>query len=279
MRARNHDHESMANRPRCLFNWNVLTDNMLPYHLQPSNDISRGNTLKEFSGNHSAAAGYSYLLKPQTHHPPSTIMTSEPPEFLSISEDLVPSTVETPSQEVILTFDGLLNPPLILQTNETQCGGKLWPAGMVLAGYLLRNKMDETEGKTMFVRSIVHSSPHHPYYNASIGHADQVPLTELNSVLEAALLGMLFEEDIIAYGALMVQSKTRTRTWSPIHRLSYHYDLRDGWPSAVTSPSTAQHRSQRAQFQQLDLCGTASLIVGPANIFHDTHSTGFYLSC
>lgn len=85
-------------------------------------------------------------------------MTSDPTEelsILSISEDLVPSTVPTPSQEVILAFDGLLNPPLVLQTNETECGGKLWPAGMALAEYLLRNKMDEAEGKKMFVRSNV----------------------------------------------------------------------------------------------------------------------------
>ena len=73
--------------------------------------------------------------------------------LLSISEDLVPSQVRTPSQQVTLAFDGLLNPPLVLQTNETQCGGKLWPAGMVLAEYLLRNRMAEVEGKTMFVRS------------------------------------------------------------------------------------------------------------------------------
>lgn len=73
--------------------------------------------------------------------------------LLSISEDLVPSPIETPSQEVTLAFDGLLTPPLVLQTNETECGGKLWPAGMVLAEYLLCNKMDEVEGKMMFVRS------------------------------------------------------------------------------------------------------------------------------
>ena len=76
--------------------------------------------------------------------------------LLSISEDLVPSTVVTPSQEVIIAFDGLLNPPLVLQTNETECGGKLWPAGMVLAEYLLRNKMAEIQGKKMFVRSNVY---------------------------------------------------------------------------------------------------------------------------
>ena len=73
--------------------------------------------------------------------------------ILSISEDLVPSPIPIPSQQVILSFDGLLHPPLVLQTNETQCGGKLWPAGMVLAEYLLRNKMAEVQGKTMFVRS------------------------------------------------------------------------------------------------------------------------------
>lgn len=80
-------------------------------------------------------------------------MTSDLAEelsLLSISEDLVPSTGETPSQEVILAFDGLLCPPLVLQTNETECGGKLWPAGIVLAEYLLRNKMDEIVGKKMF---------------------------------------------------------------------------------------------------------------------------------
>ncbi len=41
-------------------------------------------------------------------------------------------------------------------------GGKLWPAGMVLAEYLLRNKMDEIEGKKMFVRSNVSLFPTQP---------------------------------------------------------------------------------------------------------------------
>ena len=82
-----------------------------------------------------------------------TSISIEGLSLLSISEDLVPSRVEVPSQQVTLTFDGLLSPPLVLQTNETECGGKLWPAGMVLAEYLLRNKRDEIEGKKMFVRS------------------------------------------------------------------------------------------------------------------------------
>ena len=87
-----------------------------------------------------------------------SIMTSDPAgelSLLSLSEDLVPSPIRKPSQEVTLAFEGLLNPPLILQTNETECGGKLWPAGMVLAEYLLLNKMDEVQGKEMFVRSFL----------------------------------------------------------------------------------------------------------------------------
>lgn len=100
-------------------------------------------------------------------------MTFDPAEelsILSISEDLVPSTDQIPSQEVILAFDGLLSPPLVLQTNETECGGKLWPAGVVLAEYLLRNKMGETEGKKMFVCSNVFFNPSriHTINNASI---------------------------------------------------------------------------------------------------------------
>lgn len=71
----------------------------------------------------------------------------------AISEDLVPSTIKRPSQTVTLDFNGLLNPPLLLQTNEKECGGQLWLAGIVLAEYLLGNKMDELKGKTMFVRS------------------------------------------------------------------------------------------------------------------------------
>ena len=82
-----------------------------------------------------------------------TSYESKEPSILSISEDLVPSQTLTPSQQVTLAFDGLLTPPLLLQTNETECGGKLWPAGMVLAEYLLCDKMDELAGKTMFVRS------------------------------------------------------------------------------------------------------------------------------
>jgi len=80
---------------------------------------------------------------------------SSPPEdsTISISEDLFPSTTPIPSTTIALPFSNLLSPPLLLQTNETECGGKLWPAGMVLAEHLLRHQIGDMRGKTMFVRS------------------------------------------------------------------------------------------------------------------------------
>ena len=76
----------------------------------------------------------------------------DPAQFL-ISEDLVPSIIQKQSQTVALTFDGLLDPPLILHTNEKECGGQLWPAGMVLAKYMIESKLNALKGRTMFVRS------------------------------------------------------------------------------------------------------------------------------
>ncbi len=70
---------------------------------------------------------------------------------LSISENLVPSIPKKQSQTVTLDFDGVLQPPLLLQTNESQCGGQLWPGGLVLAKFLLQHKTDVLPGKTMFV--------------------------------------------------------------------------------------------------------------------------------
>ena len=138
-------------------------------------------------------------------------MTSDPATELtlfSISEDLVPSPISTPSQQVTLAFDGLLTPPLVLQTNETECGGKLWPAGMVLAEYLLRNRMAEMEGKTMFVRS--GASFHEQLTQRRAGCL--VPLTrtsliELSSVLAAGLWGTLFRRPVQECEALTLLIK------------------------------------------------------------------------
>lgn len=84
----------------------------------------------------------------------STHFLEETDSFLSVTEELVPSLPPNLPTTTTLDFSGLLTPPLILQTDLKEgCGGQLWPAGRVLAKYLVQCKMDELRGKTMFVRS------------------------------------------------------------------------------------------------------------------------------
>ena len=84
-------------------------------------------------------------------------MSSSPTPSLSsdltITEDLAPSRPLATPTVASLSFSGLLDPPLYLQVDPSECGGQLWPAGMVLATYLLRRKLGELRGKTMFVCS------------------------------------------------------------------------------------------------------------------------------
>lgn len=71
-----------------------------------------------------------------------------------ITEDLVPSRSEQLAENISIDFSGLLTPPLTLKQDLKEgCGGKTWPAGMVLSEYLLRCKLEQLRGKTMFVRS------------------------------------------------------------------------------------------------------------------------------
>ena len=69
-----------------------------------------------------------------------------------VSEDIVAQREIIASSIVSLSFDGLLGTPLRLQTNQKQCGGQLWPAGMALADFLIRERLDELKGRNMFVR-------------------------------------------------------------------------------------------------------------------------------
>ncbi|KAL8859550.1 MAG: hypothetical protein Q9178_003949 [Gyalolechia marmorata] len=70
---------------------------------------------------------------------------------ISINEELVPPTACKSPSITSIDFEGLLDPPLLLQDDPKECGGQLWPGGMVLAKYLLRTKMTELQGRTMFV--------------------------------------------------------------------------------------------------------------------------------
>ena len=87
---------------------------------------------------------------------PSHSSDDEEPNPIAIGEELVQSPNHLAPTTSSIDFDGLLTTPLQLQQDLKEgCGGQLWPAGMVLAKYLLRKKTDELKGKTMFVRSKV----------------------------------------------------------------------------------------------------------------------------
>ena len=73
---------------------------------------------------------------------------SEDNGIFGVSEDLVPPAVIKSAGVSEVDFDGLLSPPLKLQEDlKNGCGGQLWPAGMVLSKYMLRNHRDDLSGK------------------------------------------------------------------------------------------------------------------------------------
>jgi hypothetical protein len=58
---------------------------------------------------------------------------------LAILESLVPSPAHLQPHTTTTTLDGLLRIPLQLKEDLAEgCGGKLWPAGIVLARYIVR---------------------------------------------------------------------------------------------------------------------------------------------
>src|SRR6266487_1175028 len=76
----------------------------------------------------------------------------DPNALLQINESLLP--VQKPKVTGIthVSFDGLIDPPLRLKEDLKEgCGGQLWPAGMVLAEYMLRMHQFDLLGKTMCV--------------------------------------------------------------------------------------------------------------------------------
>ncbi|EON62862.1 hypothetical protein W97_02087 [Coniosporium apollinis CBS 100218] len=67
-----------------------------------------------------------------------------------VSEDLVQSPAHKTAGASSIDFDGLLSTPLKLQEDLAEgCGGQLWPAGMVLSKYLLRNHRNTMKGRTI----------------------------------------------------------------------------------------------------------------------------------
>ncbi len=79
-------------------------------------------------------------------------MDTEHP-LLSIAEDFIPSQPHKLAGQSEQAFGGLLDPPLVMHEDlRDGCGGQLWPAGMVLARYLLE-RPELLRGKVMLVRS------------------------------------------------------------------------------------------------------------------------------
>ncbi|KIW05181.1 hypothetical protein, variant [Verruconis gallopava] len=73
----------------------------------------------------------------------------EAQDFLAFGHNLVEPRDIKVSGEALIDFDGLLAPPLRLHEDLAEgCGGQLWPAGMVLAKYMLRHK-DLIKNKTI----------------------------------------------------------------------------------------------------------------------------------
>lgn len=70
-----------------------------------------------------------------------------------ISEELVSVREQKTASTGEVDFNGALKTPLRLREDVKEgCGGQLWPAGMILAKYLLRKpKLDSLRGSRMFV--------------------------------------------------------------------------------------------------------------------------------
>lgn len=77
---------------------------------------------------------------------------SDPDAPFHVSNSLAPPRVNKSAGTTTTTFDGLLREPLLLKEDlKDGCGGQLWPAGMVLAKYLLCRHSSTLSDKTMLV--------------------------------------------------------------------------------------------------------------------------------
>ncbi|RAL05681.1 uncharacterized protein BO80DRAFT_344791 [Aspergillus ibericus CBS 121593] len=83
-------------------------------------------------------------------NPGSTPVGFDVNDSIDINESLVPVRDPKPASQSSISFDGLLSSPLLLQEDLKEgCGGQLWPAGMVLSKYLLRQHHSKFLNKTI----------------------------------------------------------------------------------------------------------------------------------
>jgi hypothetical protein len=90
-----------------------------------------------------------------------------------LSEELVTSPTHKPKATTSVDFDGLLSPsaPLVLHEDLAKGnGGQAWPAGMILARYLLRTKRDalrKASSMSVAIHSLFFSSSSSPTSSSS----------------------------------------------------------------------------------------------------------------
>lgn len=78
--------------------------------------------------------------------------TDSDPESFAISESLAPWRDNRAAVTTRVSLDGLLPEPLLLKEDLKEgCGGQLWPAGMVLAKYIINRHSSDLGDKTMSV--------------------------------------------------------------------------------------------------------------------------------
>ncbi|KAH0290082.1 S-adenosyl-L-methionine-dependent methyltransferase, partial [Aureobasidium sp. EXF-3399] len=79
-----------------------------------------------------------------------TLSDDESNGVFDIDEELVPVRELKQAGVMEVTFDGLLSTPLRLEEDlKKGCGGMLWPAGMVMAKYLIRQDKELFKDKTI----------------------------------------------------------------------------------------------------------------------------------
>ncbi|KAJ5381015.1 uncharacterized protein N7496_003443 [Penicillium cataractarum] len=75
---------------------------------------------------------------------------SDPDVPFNVSDSLAPPRDIKTAGTTTTNFDGLLQEPLLLKEDlKNGCGGQLWPAGMVLATYLLSQHSKDMSGKSV----------------------------------------------------------------------------------------------------------------------------------
>jgi len=76
--------------------------------------------------------------------------TSSQNDVFAIDETVVPSQTHKVASTTEITFDGLLDPPLLVHEDLKEgCGGQLWPAGMLLSRYMLIYHKTDLVGKVI----------------------------------------------------------------------------------------------------------------------------------